>query len=124
MRKITVPLWLFILHTLFVLALGSGAVWSWKNAQVEKARLQIEVRAKMMEQLGAITTYWKDPVLGEQNRPEYQARIESYNALEKISAGLEGREAIVCRIEDWLPRPSPPVLVGPPNGAVVGIEIK
>ncbi|MGA9364548.1 MAG: hypothetical protein WBW16_09295 [Bacteroidota bacterium] len=122
MKSITVPLWLFILQTLVTLAVGSGAVWSWKNSQVENARLEIEVRTKMMDQLGTIITYWKDPTLREQNRPEYQARIDNYNALERILAGLEGRQAIVYRAEELLP--SPPVLISPPNGAVVGLEAR
>jgi hypothetical protein len=123
MRGRTVPLWVLIASTVASLLVGSGGVCSWKNSQVENARVEIErakasteLREKLIDLLVEIVKFQKDPTRREQNDQEWRARIDNYNALEKNLAKLEGRQPILYDPEAVLP--AAPVPISPPNGSV------
>jgi len=105
-----VPFWWLIISSVAGLLLGSGALWRWSTAQIERARLEIdkakastELRAKMNELLIDIMKFQRDPTYRKQHYLEYKARIDDYNALERNLAKLEGRQAVVRDFERMLP---------------------
>jgi hypothetical protein len=91
--------WWLIVTAVGGLVLGSGAIWEWKRAAVESARLDIEkakasleIRAKMNDRLSGILELSKDHESRRKHAAELESKIEYFNAAEKHLAQLEGRQ--------------------------------
>jgi len=116
-----VSAWWLIFTSLAGLLFGPGLLWSYKNAQVERARLGIEkakviieFRAKMNELLIDIGRFQADGALRQQHYQEYRAKIDNYNTLERNLATVEDRHAAEVNFEAMIP--------APPSGLKLTIE--
>lgn len=106
--KYVLPVVTLVLGTL----LGSGAIWNWKNSQIELSRLQmesaktsIELRDKKNELLIDIIMYNSNSAKRKANYTLYRSIIDDFNMIEKNLAVLEEREAKTVDFEKLLPSP-------------------
>jgi hypothetical protein len=109
MKELRVPVWVAVAVPFISIVLGSGAIWSWKSAQVESARLELEtaktsmdLRTKMNELLIEIMKFQGDWLKRTAHYPEYKKKIEDYNALEEHLARMEKRNPRRIDFENML----------------------
>lgn len=98
-----IPLWLYLLSLVAVWLLGeSGVLWKYRESGREDVRLTIEtaIKSKPIREERAQLIGEIDQLCREGNRDlRFRAKVNSFNALERQLAELEGRPPMKYEFE-------------------------